>query len=106
MVRSSTKDAATLRRTTTPEEARREAARLLGSIRTERKAAASRANGFKPGHAFGAGRKPVPLLEIPCTCAAGEALEGHHWKCPRGQAVKRRIAAGRDPMTGAEVRAA
>lgn len=98
------KGAALLRRATTPEEERREAARILGSIRTPKKAAASRANGFKPGNAVG-GRPPVPLLEIPCACTAGESLEGHHWKCPRGQAVKRRIAQGKDPMTGAPLAA-
>lgn len=96
----STTKAATLRRKDTPQDVRREAARLLGGISTPRKAAASRANGFKPGAAPGPGRAPLGLLDISCTCDAGTALEGHRWNCPRGQAVKRRRAQGKDPMTG------
>lgn len=87
------------------DEAKREAARLMGSIRTEKKAASSKANGFKPGHTVVGGRKSEPLAEIRCTCEAGEALEGHRWDCPRGQAIKRRIKQGRDIQTGEKLEA-
>ena len=85
-----------------PEEARKEAARLMGSIKTEKKAAAARANGFKPGHAghHGGGRKVKALTELVCSCGAGDTTEGHKWDCPRGQAIKRRIKEGRDVLTG------
>lgn len=85
-----------------PEDVRKEAARLMGSIKTEKKAAAARANGFKPGHPGhqGGGRKVKPLTELVCSCDAGEATEGHRWDCPRGQAIKRRIKEGRDVLTG------
>lgn len=82
------------------EEARREAARLMGSIKTEKKARASRANGFKPGNPGSPGRARKRLTEIPCSCGAGEALEGHKWDCMRGQAIKRRTKQGRDLLTG------
>ena len=75
------------------------AAVALGSIRTERKAAASRENGKRASP--GPGSPPKPLLSIRCTCSAGEALEAHKWDCPRGQAIKRRIKEGRDILTGA-----
>lgn len=72
------------------EDARREAARLLGMARSERKAAASRANGAKSR-----GRRPLkPLPEFPCTCGRGESIEGHPTTCPRGRAIRRRQKAG------------
>ena len=80
-------------------DARRAAAALLGSIRSEAKAAASRANGAKNA-AGGPGRTPAALWGIRCTCGAGEVVDGHRWSCPRGQAVKRRRAQGRDVLTG------
>lgn len=81
-------------------EARKEAARLMGSIKTERKAASSRANGFKQGNPGSPGRSRKPLSEIPCSCTAGDALEGHKWDCMKGQAIKRRTKQGRDLQTG------
>lgn len=86
------------------DDARRKAAALLGSIKTEAKAASSRENGKKAPP--GPGRNPVPLAEIRCTCDAGEALGGHRWNCPRGQAIKRRQAQGRDVLTGAPLESA
>ena len=85
------------------EEERRAAAAAMGSARTPAKTAAARRNGFKPGHSFGKGRSPVPLLEIDCSCEAGEALDAHHWRCPRGQAIKRRQKEGRDVLTGQKI---
>jgi hypothetical protein len=90
---------ATLRKAPTEEERRRFAS-YLGSIKSERKAAAARENGFKPGNTMGHGRAPLPLSEIACACGAGDALTGHHWKCPRGQAIKRRAAKQLDVLTG------
>lgn len=91
----------------TTEEARREAARAMGSARTPAKTEAARRNGFKPGNqaAKNGGRKPKPLGEISCKCGVGEALEGHKWDCPKGQAIKRRQAEGLDLVTGAKVSA-
>jgi hypothetical protein len=92
------------------EDARREAARLMGSIKTEKKAAAARANGFKPGHPSyvkNPGAKMKPLYSLVCNCGAGDTPEvshegsaGHKWSCPRAQAIKRRIKEGRDILTG------
>jgi hypothetical protein len=72
-----------------------EAGRLLGSITTPKKREASRQN-ILAAKARGkvGGRPTKPLTEIPCRCEAGEALEGHRWDCPRGQAIKRRRKAG------------
>lgn len=87
----------------TSEEAKREAARLMGSISTPKKAASSKANGFKPGNSCGKnqGRKHKQLSEFVCICDLPEdALEGHRWDCMRGQAIKRRIKEGRDLQTG------
>lgn len=59
---------------------------MMGSTRTERKAAAARSNGRKGG-------RPVkPLTEIACTCGA-QADDSHTARCARGQAYKRRVAA-------------
>lgn len=69
------------------------AGRALGSIKTPKKAEASRRNGLM---ANGAGGRPLkPLAEIPCSCGAGEELEGHKTYCLRGQAIRRRQKAGR-----------
>lgn len=82
------------------DEERRRAAALMGSARTPAKmAAVEKARAARTPDQLG-GRAPVPLSEIRCTCAAGDAVDGHHWKCPRGQAVKRRRAAGVDVLTG------
>ncbi len=69
-----------------------EAARLLGSIRTEKKSQAARENLAKVRYT--GGRRPKPLSELACTCEAGESLEGHKSHCPRGRAIKRRRAKG------------
>jgi hypothetical protein len=56
-----------------------EAAKTLGSIKTEKKAASSRENGRRGG------RRIKPLAEIPCTCG-GSDLE-HRSTCPRGKRI-------------------
>ena len=83
------------------EEARREAARLMGAARTPAKLEASMRNLARRGPDQLGGRPAVPLFEIPCRCGAGDVVEGHKAVCPRGAAVKRRKVAGKDPMTGA-----
>ena len=60
-----------------------DAMRVLGRRRSERKAAASRAN-------LAAYNTLRPLADLACTCGAGMALAGHHSHCPRGRAIKRR----------------
>jgi hypothetical protein len=94
-------------------EAKSQAAAVLGRIRTEKKAAAARRNGFKPGNAHGVGPAPMLLSEIECCikvgkaagapCPGGDALTGHHWSCPRGQAIQRRQKSGRDVQTGVKL---
>lgn len=101
---------ATLASKDASEDARKEAARLMGSVKTEKKAEASRRNGFKPGHPGhkNGGRRMTPLGEIPCSCEGGDTTElwsvetgtGHKWSCKRAQAIKRRAAEGRDLVTG------
>lgn len=74
-------------------EERRAAAALMGRARTPAKIAASRRNallGAEKG-----GRPLKPLADIECACGVGDALEGHNWACPRGQAIKRRRKAGK-----------
>ena len=73
-------------------EARRQAARVMGSARTEAKAAAVRQNGRKAPP--GPGRRPRPLSSYDCTCGRGESLEGHPTTCPRGLVIWRRRKAG------------
>jgi hypothetical protein len=73
-------------------ESRRAAASLMGSATSERKAAAARQNGLL---STSEGRPLKPLEEIPCTCGAGMALEGHTARCLRGQAIRRRKARGK-----------
>lgn len=69
-------------------DARSEAARLMGSVRSERKAEAARRNAQR------AGRRVLPLSDIHCNCGAGSKIEGHKSTCMRGRAIKRRIAKG------------
>lgn len=59
-----------------------EAAKALGSIKTEKKATSSRENGKKGGRPF------KNLEEIPCTCG-GEGLD-HKSTCPRGRTIRQR----------------
>ncbi|MES2460522.1 MAG: hypothetical protein V4671_08050, partial [Armatimonadota bacterium] len=73
-------------------DSRRLAASLMGSASTERKKATSAANGRLSKNG---GRPVLPLSEIPCSCSAGMALEGHTARCLRGQAIKRRKAQGK-----------
>ena len=63
-----------------------EAAKALGSIKTEKKAATSRENG-KLG-----GRPMKALADIPCNCG-GEGLE-HRSTCPRGRTIRQRQRKG------------
>jgi len=72
----------------TPEEIRH-ALGIIGSIKTEKKAEASRRNGRLHG-----GRPPRPLAEFACTCGRGATLEGNPTTCPRGRAIRRRQEAG------------
>jgi len=99
------------------EQARREAARLMGSASTPAKQASSRENGkrgartpedFTPEvrakmsasqriawerrRAEGkvrTGPAPKPLPEFPCTCGGGDGPD-HTSRCPRGRAMRRR----------------
>jgi hypothetical protein len=86
-----------------PEE-RRAAAAAMGSITTPKKAEASARNGFKPGNklARNGGRHHKAITELDCNCTGGDSLEenAHKWRCPRGQAIRRRISEGRDVLTG------
>jgi len=63
-----------------------EAARALGSIRTEKKAASSRENGKKGGGQL------KPLDTIPCDCG-GDGLQ-HKSTCPRGRRISQRRRTG------------
>ncbi len=80
------------------------AAVALGSIKTEKKAAASARNGFKPGNKVSknGGRPWKALSEVACNCSGGESADAsaHTWRCPKGQSIRRRIAEGRDVLTG------
>ena len=71
-------------------EARKEAARLLGSIKSEAKAAAARINGAKSQ-----GRKPTkPLRELRCTCGAPAGSLEHKGHCPAYHAIRNRRLKG------------
>lgn len=63
-----------------------EAAQALGSIKTEKKAASSRANGKKGGAPM------KQLMDIPCNCG-GEDLN-HKSTCRRGVAIRLRRKKG------------
>jgi hypothetical protein len=68
-----------------------EAGRMLGSISTERKAAAARENAAKR-RTF-AGPPTKDPLTLPCTCGAGNENEvgtGHKTTCPRGRLLYQR----------------
>ena len=93
--------AARLRALGISDDEKKAAAAIMGSIRTEKKATSSRGNLAKRPPEKRGGLTPRPLLSLACSCGAGEALEGHKWDCPRGQAIKRRIKEGRDVLTGA-----
>ncbi len=73
--------------------ARSEAARLMGSVKSEKKAAAARANAQKT-------YKPMKALaEIPCICETPAGDIGlppfrHKSTCLRGRAIKYRTAKG------------
>ena len=71
-------------------ELARKLGRRGGLAKSDRKAAAARVNALQSG-----GRPTRPLAEIPCTCGAGAAAEGHKSRCARGMAIKRRQAAGK-----------
>jgi len=58
-----------------------EAARALGSVRSEKKRASAVRNGAL---------RRKPLSEFPCTCGRGDAEEGHPTTCPRGRVIWRR----------------
>jgi hypothetical protein len=61
-----------------------EAARIMGSIKSERKAKAARKNAER------AGRPAKPLAEFHCNCGAGDtAFTGHKSLCPRGRKIRR-----------------
>ncbi len=77
-------------------DARREAARLMGSARTPAKAEAAKRNANGPGRKANPGGRPLlPLSEFACICGRGDALEGHPTTCPRGLAIRRRQKAGK-----------
>ena len=93
---TNTNAAAALRTAATDPDARREAARLMGSARTPAKAAAAKRNANGPGRKANPGGRPLKALaDIPCTCGRGDALEGHPTTCLRGLAIRRRRKAGK-----------
>lgn len=67
----------------------------MGSVRTERKINAALGNLAKRTDEQLGGRPTKPLSQIECRCEAGDALDGHKWDCPRGQAIKRRKKQGK-----------
>ena len=72
-------------------DARSAAARLMGSVRSEKKAAAAKANAQKTYHPMKA------LADIVCGCnAPGDGLPPFQHKsiCLRGRAIKYRTAKG------------
>jgi hypothetical protein len=97
------KESARLRAGDLSKEQKKAAAALLGSIRSDKKSKASRINlANRPPEKRG-GLTPKLLGDISCSCSAGDALDGHRWDCPRGQAIKRRIKENRDIQTGAKL---
>jgi hypothetical protein len=73
-------------------EAASQAARLLGSIKTPKRAAASKRNGLLGGRPQGT-EKPISALECKCSATANGADDAHKTYCPRGQAWRRRQTA-------------
>ena len=75
------------------EDSRREAARMMGSAKSEKKAAAARANAQKT-------YKPMKVLaDIVCLCSPPEGDPGlppfkHKSTCLRGRAIKYRTEKG------------
>lgn len=76
------------------EDAASEAARLLGSIKTERKIETARANLAKAKQEGRGGRPPMKdPLTLACICGAGTETEigtGHKTTCPRGRLLYQR----------------
>ena len=75
-------------------DARRQAASLMGSARTPRKAATSAENGRLYG-----GNKIKPLAEIACHCGRVGVLDDagkpvHPTTCPRGRVIRYRLSKG------------
>lgn len=76
-------------------DARRQAASLMGSARTPRKAATSAENGRLYG-----GKKIQPLAEIQCACGRGDVIltedgkPAHPTTCPRGRVIRYRLQKG------------
>jgi hypothetical protein len=60
--------------------------RILGSRRSERKAESSRRNSLKTRF------QSKPLHELECTC--GKCPDDPKTYCPRGRAIRRRLAKG------------
>ncbi len=81
---------------------RKQAAFLMGSARSPRKQASSKANGRQGGrpHNLNGGRKTKPLAEIKCACGAGgvtvdaDGKPLHPTTCPRGRVIRYRLAKG------------
>ena len=78
------------------------AGRVGGSVSTPRKAAAAAANArHSAATRARSGPLPKPLHDISCTCAAAntliraDGLPAHPTTCPRGRAIRRRLAAGK-----------
>ncbi len=73
-------------------EAAREYLGQIGSIKTDAKKRASRANALKGAQA----RRRDPLT-LPCLCEGGESLEAsaHKTTCPRGRLLYQRERAAR-----------
>lgn len=84
------------------EDARKEAARLMGRAKTPKKAASSAANGLQGGRPqnLNGGRQPKPMSEIACTCGAGDVTVDdagkplHPTTCPRGRVIRYRLTKG------------
>lgn len=68
------------------EQAVREYMASIGSKKTEAKVQAARANGARTRFT------PKPLAELDCTC--GKCPDDPKSYCPRGRAIRRRLAAG------------
>ena len=75
-------------------DARRQAAALMGAASTPRKQASSAANGRLGG------KRMTPMVEIACTCGAGDVtVDGtgkplHPTTCPRGRVIRYRLTKG------------